>query len=370
MEVLMKKINKFVILLLACTIFLVSCGKKEDIKVTELVEETTVIDETDKEEEKEDIRETEKIEETSIELKEELPRSLLSGLETTEELSESPIIGIMLDNHPNARWQAGLREAELIYEIRVEGNTTRYLALFQVNNPSTIGPIRSARTPFINRILEYDAVYLHYGAASCVMNDIYNLGLNNINGIFVGQPVYYRNHNVGKVAPHNAYASMDGIREFMKNNGYPDKTEFVGYNFHDQASKPGGEKVEEFTLHIMPYNQTSYRYQAEEGIYHRYKDGILQLDENDQEPLEVTNVIVQFANGVLNPNGIHTDILDVGEGNGLFFSQGQVIDINWEKADRRAFTEYYDLEGEPLKLNIGQTFIQVVDDYITIDMDQ
>lgn len=363
----MKKINKVLILLLVFSVFFTSCSKKEDVELNELEEETeSNLDEIKEEEIKSiDLEE----EEVESEQEDDLARSVLSGVETTEELAELPIVGIMLDNHPDARWQAGLRDAEIVYEIRVEGNFTRYLALFQITDPQAIGPIRSARTPFINRILEYDAIYLHYGAASEVMTDIANLGLYNVNGMVVGMPVYYRNHDVGKVAPHNAYSSMAGIREYTDNTAFPEKTEFSGYDFYLESTAPGGKKAEDITLHIMSGNQTAYSYIADKGIYHRYKDGELHLDENDGNPLEVTNIIVQFADGVLAANGVHTDIKDIGEGKALLFTQGEVNDITWEKSDRSSPTKFFDTQGEPMKLNIGQTFIQVVDQDITIDID-
>lgn len=355
----MKKMNKVISLLLVFLLFTVACSKKEE--PAPFVEEAKV--EVKEEIKKEAIEVVEKIEKEE----EIVFRSLLSGIETTEELAELPIVGIMLDNHPDARWQAGLREAELVYEIRVEGNFTRYLALYQITDPKVIGPIRSARTPFVNRVLEYDAILSHFGGSTQGMEDIYSFGVNNLDGMALGEPVFYRNYNVGKVAPHNAYSSMEEIRKTAKDKDYPEKTEFKGYIFYESPTAPGGERAEEFTLYLMPGNQTAYTYLAEEGIYHRYKDGSLHIDENDGEALEVTNVIVQFANGFSVDNVGHIDIDDVGEGKGLLFTQGEVVEISWKKDDRRAPTEFFNKEGKPLELNMGQTFIQVVDEDIIIE---
>lgn len=355
----MKKRYKIISLLLVLLLFGVSCSKKEEPELAPLVEEL--------EEEIEEVQEEE--EEIEEEQQVLVPRSLLSGVEVAGELAELPIVGVMLDNHPNARWQAGLREAEIVYEIRVEGNFTRYLALFQVTDPEVIGPIRSARTPFITRILEYDAIFAHFGASAHGTKSLNSFGVHSVDGMAVGLPVYYRNHSVGKEAPHNAYSSMAEIREYTQSRSFPEKTEFEGYEFYDEPTAPGGEKVEEFTLYIMPGNTTAYSYLSEEGIYHRYKDGALHIDENDGEPLEVTNVIVQFVGNFMVDSEGPTDIGEVGEGKGLFFSQGEQVEITWEKADREAPTVFFDQEGQPLQLNIGQTFIQVVDENLEINME-
>lgn len=287
--------------------------------------------------------------------------SILSGIETTEELAKQRVVGIMLDNHPEARWQAGLREAEVVYEIRVEGDFTRYLALYQVTDPKVIGPIRSTRTPFITRMMENNGILVNFGASFTGTEDIYQYDINNIDGMAVAEPVFYRNYNVGKEAPHNAYSNMKEIRAYAKSVGYSEENEFKGYTFHKEPTAPGGEKVPNFTLYIRPSNTTRYEYQEEKGIYHRYKDGELQVDENDREPLEVTNVILQYADAYSNDDTGLKYLDDEGEGTGFFFSRGEKIEITWKKADRKSPTEFFDQEGKPLLLNVGQTFIQIVD---------
>lgn len=296
------------------------------------------------------------------EIEEEKPRSFLSGLEADQEVLDQAVVGIMLDNHKDARWQAGISEAEIVYEIRVEGGVTRYLALFQINSPHTIGPIRSARTPFVNRIMEYDGVYMHFGGSPQAGDDIANFGVNTINGMAVSQPVFYRNHSVGKVAPHNAYSSMEEIRKYIASRGYSNKMEEPIFEFYKKPTAPQGRDMANFTLPILTGNSTSYEYIADKGIYHRYKDGSLQVDENTQQPLEVTNVILQYANGIVIDGVGRVNLDDVGQGYGYFFSQGKMSEISWSKDSRQAPTYFFDEDGQPLKLNVGQTFIQVMDE--------
>ena len=55
-----------------------------------------------------------------------------------------------INNHPQARPQSGIAQADVVYEMLAEGNVTRFLALFQSEIPDKIGPIRSARDYFID----------------------------------------------------------------------------------------------------------------------------------------------------------------------------------------------------------------------------
>ena len=62
-----------------------------------------------------------------------------------EDQAKKKIFAVMLDNHDDARPQAQISKADIIYEYRVEGEFTRYMALFQSNFPENVGPVRSAR---------------------------------------------------------------------------------------------------------------------------------------------------------------------------------------------------------------------------------
>ncbi len=74
-------------------------------------------------------------------------------------------VAVMLDNHPAARPQAGLEQAEVVYEILAEGNITRYLALYMHGADQMVGPVRSARSYYIDKCMEYNAIYLHAGGS-------------------------------------------------------------------------------------------------------------------------------------------------------------------------------------------------------------
>ena len=80
-------------------------------------------------------------------------------------------MGVMIENHVDARPQSGLSRADVVYEAVAEGGITRFLAVFYCGASAqdvTIGPIRSARVYFINWISEYGdkPLYVHFGGAN------------------------------------------------------------------------------------------------------------------------------------------------------------------------------------------------------------
>ena len=142
---------------------------------------------------------------------------------TNEEIEEEPIaikepktlsgdsrpIAVMIDNNINAMPQAGLLEADIIYEIIVEGGESRLMLILQDKDLDKIGPIRSARHYFLDYALENDAIYVHYGWSPQAQSDIASLGVNNINGIYESSTDFWRVSD--KYAPHNAVTSTDTI---------------------------------------------------------------------------------------------------------------------------------------------------------------
>src|SRR3989344_100901 len=81
-------------------------------------------------------------------------------------------LGIMIENHEESRPQSGLSKADVIYEAVAEGGITRFLAVFYCGASAEdvqVGPVRSARTYFLDWISEYgiSPLYVHVGGANC-----------------------------------------------------------------------------------------------------------------------------------------------------------------------------------------------------------
>ena len=74
------------------------------------------------------------------------------------------ITAVMVNNITDARPQRGLSDAKMLFEIKVEGGITRFMALFNsCEELPTIGPIRSARDQFFRLVLPWQPIYIHDG---------------------------------------------------------------------------------------------------------------------------------------------------------------------------------------------------------------
>ncbi len=64
---------------------------------------------------------------------------------TSAAAAKRPALAVKVDNVAGAWPQAGLNQADIVYDIPVEGGLTRLLAVFHSQDVPWIGPIRSAR---------------------------------------------------------------------------------------------------------------------------------------------------------------------------------------------------------------------------------
>src|SRR5690625_7812266 len=67
-----------------------------------------------------------------------------TGLTTDEAINQRPV-AVMVNNHPKARPQSGLSQADIVFEILAEGSINRFLAIAQSEQPQVVVPVRSAR---------------------------------------------------------------------------------------------------------------------------------------------------------------------------------------------------------------------------------
>jgi len=284
--------------------------------------------------------------------------SPISGILTEKENIERRPIAVMLDNQSKARPQAGLDQAEVIYEILTEGWITRYMAIFLINEPELIGPVRSARSYFIDKAMEFDALYVHDGGSPQALADIVAFKIADISAQSRDKRIFWRENH--KPRPHNEYTNASAIRLAAAESGYREYGEFDHWQFNKKDLSIQGSALSYLEI---PYHKTyvpSFRYDPEKNLYYRYINDSPHVDEVSQEHLSAKNIIIQYAETKIIDSEGRREIDLVGKGEGLFISLGEMKPIQWEKENRRALTRFYDMDGKEIFLNPGVTWIEVV----------
>lgn len=294
------------------------------------------------------------------------PPCPLTGLPVKEEedLKLRPI-AVMLDNEYNARPQSGLLDADIVYEIPVEGNITRYMAIYHHNHTDKIGPVRSARPYFIDKALEFNAVYVHCGGSPQALKDLVSLKVDTLNDL-KGSPCFWRSKD--RKMPHNLYTSTKLMREVMENSKFNDKTAPQYFRFSEEPLNMDGKKTSVISFNYSKNYIVGYEYDEKDKLYYRTINSTRLKDKESSKDIGTTNIIVEKTTArVLDKVG-RLEVDTIGKGRGYYLTGGRLIEIEWSKSGRRDKTIYKDLEGNEILINKGVTWIQVVPEYVRIEI--
>ena len=280
-----------------------------------------------------------------------------------EEQAKKKIFAVMLDNHDDARPQAQISKADIIYEYRVEGEFTRYMALFQSNFPENVGPVRSARPYFVQTAKEYNAIYAHWGGSEAGLAEVRSRHVVDLDGIALEGIVFHRNKDVGKRAPHNGYISLPELENYLvEKKGVDVNDNTVSLNFYDEIAEIEGIDVKEITLNFNQNYKTNFIYDEASGKYKYIRQGEPVIDEATGEEFSTDNLVVLFQRGVVaGPKGT-LKMANIGSGSGLLLQKGKLAPITWEKENEDARTILKYPDGTEVKFYPGRTFFSIVDE--------
>ncbi len=286
--------------------------------------------------------------------------------------NERPI-AVMIDNDTDAsRPQIGLESAYMVYEIIVEGGSSRLMALFKEHELEKVGPVRSSRHYFLDYALEHDAIYCHAGWSPKAQTDIQSLGVNNINGLLGSdENIYWRDYTYDKTW-HNFYTGVDKLFKKAKNDKKYRTTTDVKHTQYLKNDTVLEEGRDIFNV-SLPYSKNyrvTYEYDSENMVYKRFVNGKTHMSQTDEQLTAKNIIIYQIYNFNLadNDNVGRQDLKNIGSGTGYYVTNGKMIEINWKKDSREDKTIYTTTDGEELLLNPGNTYIQIIPQISTITL--
>ena len=317
-----------------------------------------------KEEKKEEI-EPERVEVAPVEPEVVEPPKKLNII---DEDSNSRNIAVMYNNISTVwGYQAGLQDAYLVYEIIVEGGYTRLMAIFKDATTSRIGSVRSARPYFLDYALENDALYIHYGASQQALNDIDTLNIQNVNGMYYSK-AFWRDKSLGLATEHTAFTSMERINNAVKAKKYRSTTEekpVLNYSVDeiDVSLMEGVIPANKVFIEYSYSRSTTFKYDEESKLYLRSqgtaKKTYAHKDYKTGEQYTAKNIITYQVKNYRLDSKDRQALETVGGGTGYYITNGYAVPITWEKESRSSKTIYRYLTGEEIKVNDGNTYIQI-----------
>ncbi len=286
--------------------------------------------------------------------------SPLTGAVVTKAESVLPVTAVMIENSDAARPQSGLSQAGVVFEALAEGGVTRFMALYQEGQPSSIGPIRSARPYFVDWELGFNSSYVHVGGSPAALSQIQADNVKDINQFYHGNSF---TRITSRIAPHNVYTSMSTLLNLESSLGYG-YSSFTGFpRKADQPAKVPNATNIDLNLSYADF-AVNYVYNPANNSYLRSEAGAPMIDANTNaqlDPKVVIAMIVPWTYGPLDSTGAnYVAYSDIGSGTADIFQDGTMTQANWTKASPTSQIVFTTLNNVPVQLNVGQTWITVV----------
>ncbi len=300
--------------------------------------------------------------------KEEKPKVEEKKLKTVNPDSDSRNIAVMYNNISTVwGYQSGLQDAYLVYEILVEGGYTRLMAIFKDANTERIGSVRSSRPYFLDYALENDALYVHFGASEQALSDIKTLGINNINGMTYSAS-FWRDRSLKLATEHTAFTSMDHIKKGIEKYKYRTTTKIdllLDYSVDelDISKMDGAIPANKVFIDYSASRSTTFEYDTVNKVYLRSqgtaKGNYNHMDAITKKQYTAKNIITyQLPSRTIDSKGRQA-INTTGGGKGYYITNGYAVPITWEKTSRASQTKYRYLDGTEIKVNDGNTYIEI-----------
>ena len=271
---------------------------------------------------------------------------------------------IMINNISDAMPQSGISQAAITYEILVEGGITRFLCVFDhYDDIEKLGPIRSARVPHVQLAKMFDGFYAHYGWSPSAQEMIESdPSIASLNGIVLGEIMYYRSDD--KPAPHNVFTNSELIASGIEYKGYDYKhsdnyEKMFNFNTKDKPLE-NGEPGKKVCTAFSDSRTPTFEYNEADGRYYRYQYGDKQIDAVTGEQLSYKNVIIMMVEYTTDEEGYY-HFVSWRDSNlyAYYFTDGQYVKVNWKMVN--GVPKYFYEDGTELRLNPGNTFVNVFD---------
>lgn len=295
----------------------------------------------------------------------ELFEAPLDGVMTDEASSERHPLAVIVENHPDARPQAGLNKASVVYEAIAEGGITRFLAVFGTNNADKVGPIRSARTYFVDWSEGYNAFLSHVGGNMDALDKIKSDKVPDLDQFAYSSP--YSREGSGVATEHTMFSSTEKLWAQADKLNYPSANNFTKYTFKDDPAGEAKTLLPESQKLTIDFSNDSYKavfdYDKTSNSYKRSLAGKSHVDKLSKEQIAPKNVVIMTVKRTPTKTRINEagyNMATLGTGKADIFMDGKHIIGTWKK-DRSTSREiFYDADSKEVTFNRGQTWISVI----------
>jgi Protein of unknown function (DUF3048) N-terminal domain/Protein of unknown function (DUF3048) C-terminal domain len=276
-----------------------------------------------------------------------------------------PAVVVKMDNSPWARPQTAINQADIVFELLVEG-ITRYALVFGSSLPTTVGPVRSARSSDIDLLAGLGRPLLAWsGANPTVIGQVgaaANAGLLVDASRGANPPEYWRDHS--REAPHNLYTNLPMLLSMFGGGSTRPPQAILPFARAGTPLPATARRSVGVTINFGDGVAAQYVWDAKHKGWARYQiDQLHDMAHSatlDSSGVQVAppNVLVLFLHyGVSIADPRSPQAITVGSGTGEVFTQGHEIDINWSRPSHTNSFRFTTRTGKPFALPPGRTWV-------------
>ncbi len=320
----------------------------------------------------------------------------LTGLPVSDPalMQRRPLLA-RIGNDPQARPQAGLNEADLVFEELIDQNSgayalTRFTAVFY-GQTGTVRPFRSARTINASLLPMFDGALAHSGASKGTRFLFSQLPWGspvnksvNLDDLFISKPYC----TIGGDWRSRYVSTVDHLHEVLNKMGLDQSVQLAGFDFAD--TPPPGTPAPSFSFDHKPWpvsyvGLTKWEYDEASGRYLRFVNG---APHNTQqytirpnwggacaitgtvktEQISAANVVVinaqydrtdarDFTEDSLGSTSVFIEL--TGAGPAEIFRDGVQISGYWVRPTLQHFFRFVDANGNTIPLKPGNTWFEI-----------
>lgn len=274
----------------------------------------------------------------------------LTGLALTDGEPDNPVFVVKIDNTRPAAPQTSLDKADLVIEQTVEGGVTRLAALYWTTLPESMGHIRSTRATDIGIAQPVNGHIVASGGAGPTLQRIRAAKI----------PLHTEDDSAPGFSsdagfrPYNRLLNLSVLAAGAQGPG--PSGPYLSWAEPGTEPESVGTAVTSATVRFSNAHTTTWA----------FADGGWKRTNGFATPeFEADNLIVieapERAAGYTDPAGAPVpETYFAGTGDATIFQGGSVLEATWHKKELDSMIEFRDAEGEPLLVQPGRTWIELV----------
>lgn len=268
-----------------------------------------------------------------------------------------PAISIKIPNDPggHSRPQKNLEYADLVIEEYVEAGIPRLIGVFQSNYPDEVGPVRSMREMDPNIVGSFGGPLVFSGANPYVINYGKSTG-QKLLAEDLGSSGFFRTKD--RYAPYNLHVRIGDILAQSGDLVAPPSQFSFAYPSSLATAAATGTPTTHVSLKLSSYSEPKWDWDEASATWLRseFTDPDVTVDGTR---LAATNVLVMFVTINMH-EGLPVSQMIVSNSPGYIATGGKYIPILWSKADRTSPYVLTTVDGKPVTLAPGKTWIELI----------